>query len=100
MLMSKNKELERWRRCTLEDYTECLKHDYCEYCAICSGQGYIQHGDFLKPSESSCFMAKARYSLAQKLLSGEDPLNGRTVYEAIKKLPQYSYELKRMLDKG
>ena len=96
-IISTNKELERWRKCTLEDYTECLKHEYCEYCSICSGQGYIQHGDFLKPPESSCYMAKARYSLAQKLILGEDPLKGRTVYEVIRELPQYSYVLRRMM---
>ena len=99
-IISNNRELEYWRKCTLKDYTECLKHDYCEYCSICSGQGYIQYGDYLKPPESSCYMAKARCSLAKKLLSGEDPLYGRNVSEAISELPQYSFNLKRMIEKG
>jgi len=99
-IISNNIELERWRKCTLNDYTECLKHEYCEYCSICSGQGYIQHRDYLKPPESSCYMAKARYSLAHKLLLGEDPLCGRNVYKAISELPQYSFDLKRIIEKG
>jgi hypothetical protein len=99
-ILSNSTILEEWRKCTLKDYSECLKYEYCDYCSICSGQGYIQHGDYLKPAESSCYMAKARFALAQKLLSGEDPLKGKDIRDAVRNLPQYGYKLKRMIGKG
>lgn len=99
-ILSNSTILEEWRNCTLKDYSECLKYEYCDYCSICSGQGYIQHGDYLKPAESSCYMAKARFALAQKLLSGEDPLKGKDIRDAVRNLPQYGYKLKRMIGKG
>lgn len=99
-IVSNNRELEKWRNCTLEDYSECLKYDYCEYCTMCPGQGYIQHKDYLKPADGSCFIAKSRYRLIQKLKSGDDPLKGRNVYEVVKELPKYAFVLGRVMDKG
>lgn len=95
-IISNNKKLETWRKVVLKEYTECLKHDYCDYCSICSGQGYVENGDYLQPPESSCYIAKARYSLYCKLIRGEDPLEGRNVYQAISELPQYHFSMKKV----
>ena len=35
-------------------------------------------------------MAKARYNLAQKMMNGYDPLNGKTLRERLEELPDYA----------
>ena len=82
----------------MNEYIECGKNEYCAYCNLCPGQGYIEHGDYLKPAESCCYMAKVRYNLAQKMMKGYDPLNGKEFVEALHKLPKNKVELRRIYD--
>lgn len=97
-ILEKNEYLEKWRHATLNEYTECGKNEYCAYCNLCPGQGYIEHGDYLKPAESCCYMAKVRYNLAQKMMKGYDPLNGKEFVEALHELPKNRVELRRIYD--
>ena len=97
-ILEKNEYLENWRQATLNEYTECGKNEYCAYCNLCPGQGYIEHGSYLKPAESCCYMAKIRYNLAQKMKSGYNPLNGKEFVEALHELPINNIELRRIFD--
>lgn len=96
-ILSSNK-LEDWRSCTLQKYAECGQHDYCDYCNLCPGQGYVEHGDYKKPAESCCYMAKIRCSLANKMMNGFDPLHGKEFVEALQSLPKVKVELRRIFD--
>lgn len=78
-----------WLGLTLEDYEECGRYDYCSYCNLCPGNNYIEYGTPLKAAEANCSMAKARFELAQKLMSGNDPLNGKSVLERLAEVPDY-----------
>ena len=88
-IINESKELAYWRRLTLNDYDECGRYDYCAYCNLCPGNNYIEHGTPLKASEVNCFVAKVRYELAKKMMDGCDPLNGKTLRERLKELPDY-----------
>lgn len=89
-VVSESKELAYWRGLTLNDYEECGRYDYCDYCNLCPGNNFIEHGTPLKASEVNCYMAKTRYSLAQKMMKGYDPLNGKTLRERLAELPDYA----------
>lgn len=78
-----------WQKVSLADYEECGDHDYCDYCNLCPGHGYSEHGDFRKASENCCHVAKIRFSLAMKMMDGYDPCNGKSLDEAIASLPDY-----------
>ena len=97
-ILEKNEYLEKWRQATLNEYTECGKNEYCAYCNLCPGQGYIEHGSYLKPAESCCYMAKIRYNLAQKMKNGYNPLNGKEFVEALQGLPINNVEMRRIYD--
>lgn len=97
-ILSSNNKLEDWRSCTLQKYAECGQHDYCDYCNLCPGQGYIEHGDYKKPAESCCYMAKIRCNLANKMMNGFDPLHGKEFVEALQSLPKVKVELRRIFD--
>lgn len=84
-----SKELAYWRGLKLSDYDECGRYDYCAYCNLCPGNNFIEHGTPLKASEVNCYMAKTRYYLAQKMMMGYDPLNGKTLRERLEELPDY-----------
>ena len=88
-ILQSSEEIKYWLGLTLNDYEECGKYDYCVYCNLCPGNNYIEHGTPQKASEVNCYMAKARYELAQKLQQGCDPLNGRTLQECLAELPDY-----------
>ena len=91
-----SKELSYWRGLTLNDYEECGRHDYCAYCNLCSGNNFIEHGTPLKASDVNCYLAKTRYNLAQKMMNGYDPLNGKAQRERLAELPDYvPIEIKR-----
>jgi hypothetical protein len=49
----------------------------------------MEHGTPLKASENNCYIAKARYQLAQKMMKGYDPLNGKSLKERLAELPDY-----------
>lgn len=87
--LENNKSLEWWRNLTLNDYEECGRHDYCDFCNLCPGINFSEHGTPLKASETCCYMAKVRYELAQKLRNGQDPLNGKNISERVKDFVDY-----------
>lgn len=89
-VLSESKELAYWRGLTLNDYEECGRYDYCDYCNLCPGNNFVEHGTPLKASEVNCYMAKTRYGLAQKMMKGYDPLNGKTLRERLAELPDYA----------
>ena len=88
-ILSDSKELAYWRGLKLRDYEECGRYDYCSYCNLCPGNNFIEHGTPLKASEVNCSMAKSRYNLANKLMNGQDTLEGKTVREKLSELPDY-----------
>ena len=88
-IINKSKELSYWRRLTLNDYEECGRYDYCSYCNLCPGNNFIEHGTPLKASEVNCHIAKTRFELAEKMMQGYDPLNGKTIRERLTELPDY-----------
>lgn len=88
-IINECKELAYWRSLTLRDYEECGQHDYCDYCNLCPGNNFVEHGTPLKASEVNCYMAKSRYRLAQKLQAGYDPLHGKTLRARLAELPDY-----------
>ena len=82
-------KLEWWRHLTLNEYVECGKHEYCDYCNLCPGHNHSEHGTPLKPAENNCYIAKIRYELARKMMSGYDPLAGLSLKEMLETLPDY-----------
>ena len=49
---------------------------------------YTEHGDFRKPAETNCYMAKCRYNLAQKLMKNPNrPMTREQLIDALQKLP-------------
>jgi len=95
------KELAYWRMLTLNQYEECGRYDYCDYCNLCPGNNYIEHGTPLKAAEVNCYLAKNRYELAQKMKNGYDPLNGKTIQERLNELEDYkSIEIKREMSQN
>lgn len=91
-----SKERDYWLNLTLNQYEECGKYDYCDYCNLCPGNNYTEHGTPLKAAEVNCYLAKNRYELAQKMKNGYNPLNERTLQERLEELESYKpFELKR-----
>ena len=66
--------------------TDCGKYDYCEYCNLCAGNNFSEHGNYLMPASTNCWLAKVRNNLANKIKQGYDPLCGMSLPEAIAKL--------------
>ena len=97
-VLAENKVLKNWQNTTLKDFEECGKHDYCDYCNLCAGQAQSQYGDYKKPAENCCYMAKVRHDLAKKMIKGYDPLNGEEFESVLKKLPKATVELQRIYD--
>lgn len=89
-----------WRNAVIADYTECGKHDYCDYCNLCAGVNYTEHNDFRKPAETNCYMARCRYNLAKKLMEKDDPLSREQFIERLQSLAIAKVELKRLYRKG
>lgn len=88
-IIDNSKERKYWLGLSLNDYEDCGRHEYCAYCNLCPGNNYIEHGTPLKAGEVNCSMAKVRYELAQKMMSGYDPINGKTLRECLNDLPDY-----------
>lgn len=93
-----NPVLSKWQSTTLQDYEECGRHDYCDYCNLCAGHAQSEHGDYRKASENCCYMAKIRHKLAHKMMEGYDPLNGEEFESALQRLPKATVELHRIYD--
>lgn len=94
-ILKNNDLLQKWQNHTLQQFTECGRHEICDYCNLCAGCGYIEHKDWKKPAESCCYMAKVRYNLARKMMEGFDPLHGQEFVTALKTLPKAKVVLKR-----
>lgn len=65
-ILSHSSVLNDWLKLTIKDYEECGKHDYCDFCNVCPGLNYSEHGNALKAAENACFLAKIRYKMAIK----------------------------------
>lgn len=82
-IMYNNPIMDKLTSLFLEKYEECGRHPYCDYCNICPGLNFSEHGTPLKAAENNCYVAKVRYELAQKLREGQDPLNNMTIDERL-----------------
>lgn len=88
--------LKWWTSQTLQQYEECGKHDYCDYCNLCAGVNYSEWSTPLKAGENNCYMAKIRYELAHKMMKEYDPLQGESIQSKLNDLPNYkTVKLKR-----
>lgn len=95
-ILNGSRERKYWLKLSLNDYEECGRFDYCDYCNLCPGNNFIEHGTPLKASETNCYIAKIRYELAQKMMKGYDSLNGKALRERLSELPDYKpMEIKR-----
>ncbi len=79
----RSESLSEWQMLTLDQYEDCGKHDYCDYCNLCAGNNYSEHGDATKAGENNCYMAKCRFKLAHRLMNGERPLNPTEIKERL-----------------
>ena len=92
----KSTDLSKWQSLKLNDYEECGRHEYCDYCNLCPGTNYSEHGTMLKSSENNCYMAKIRHSLAAKMMNeGYDPLQGKSLAERLSELQDYKPQILR-----
>lgn len=73
----------KWRNTTIGDIEECGRHEKCEYCYLCAGNNFIEHGTPFKPSNVNCHIAEIRLGLIKKLEQGLDPLRGKSVEAAL-----------------
>lgn len=94
-ILKTSKELHLWRTTVVADYTECGKYDYCDYCNLCAGVNYTENGDFRKPAETNCYMAKARYKLACELMKNYTPLDRNEFVAILQTLPIERVKLQR-----
>lgn len=62
-----SKKMKEWEKVTLKEYEKCGRHKYCAFCSICPGDNYSDTGSPLKASDNKCFMAKQRYTYAEKI---------------------------------
>lgn len=97
-ILSESALLTEWRTASLQQYEECGKHDYCSYCNLCAGNNYVEHGDFRKPSENNCTMAKIRFNMAHRMKQGYDPLQGHDFVTVLQALPKVKVDLRRIYD--
>lgn len=95
-LFEVSSNLKEWRNAVVADYSECGNFDYCDYCNLCAGLNYTEHGDFRKPAETNCFMAECRFNLARKLMEQDNPLTREQYIEELKKLKIEKVDLRRL----
>lgn len=98
-ILTTSPTLKEWRSAVVGDYIECGKHDYCDYCNLCAGLNYTEHGDFKKPAETNCYMAKCRYNLAHRLMEHGEPMSRDELIKALRSLPKHQVELRRQYQK-
>ena len=58
----------------------------------------MEHGDFRKPSENNCTMAKTRCNMAHQMMQGYDSLHGQDFVTALQALPKTKVVLHRIFD--
>lgn len=95
-ILANSLTLKEWRSAVVAEYTECGHHDYCDYCNLCAGVNYTEHGDFRKPAETNCFMAKCRFNLAHRLMEHDEPLTREQFVEALQNLNIEKTDLRRL----
>lgn len=95
-ILSNSLTLKEWRSAIVADYVDCGKYDYCDYCNLCAGINYTEHGDFHKPAETNCYMAKCRFRLAKKLMEKDDSMNRAQFVARLQALPIETVNLKRL----
>ena len=94
-ILQDNKDLHWWKNLTLNDYEECGKYDYCNYCNLCPGNNFSEFGTPTKAAENNCYIAKIRHNLAMKMMNeGYDPLEGLSLSEYLAKLPDFKEQQK------
>lgn len=100
-ILANSSTLSKWRTTTVADIEDCGEHDYCDYCNLCVGNAYSEHGSYQKASENCCYLAKIRYNLAMKMMNdGYDPLGNQTLKQRLEELPIYQKEeLHRVFNK-
>ena len=96
-----NDEIKKLITLKLEKYEECGKHVYCDFCKLCPGLNFAEHGTPIKAAENNCYVAKVRYNLALRLKDNNDPLNGNSLENALTLLPDVpSIKAHRILTKN
>lgn len=91
-----NNLYQEWNNSNVAQYEGCGDFPYCGYCSLCSGCNYVENGDFRKPAETNCYMAKVRYNLARKLMNNYTELTREQFVEALHKLPKGKMNLERL----
>lgn len=79
--------LDRLTSLNLIEYEECGRYEYCDFCILCPGLNFGEHGNPRKAAENNCYYAKIRYKLYADLLKRKDPLEGKDIETALKELP-------------
>ena len=87
-IITDNLVLQDWQNCKMKEFDMCGKYDFCKCCKPCAGLNFIEHGDYRKAAETSCYMAKVRYSILERLSQGEDLLGGLTFNSALENLQE------------
>ena len=98
-ILTESSALDEWRNAVVGNYTECGRHDYCDYCNLCAGLNHTEHGDFRKPAESNCYMAKCRSNLAHMLMEHDEPMTKQQFIKALQSLPIKNIVLQRQYRK-
>ena len=88
-IWQESEDLHLWQSLTLSQYKDCGKHDYCDYCNLCAGNNYSEHGNPTIAAENNCYIAKVRYELATKMKKGYDPLHGQSIIDVLNGLQDY-----------
>jgi MoaA/NifB/PqqE/SkfB family radical SAM enzyme len=99
-ILTENIYLKKWKKTTLSDFENCGKEEYCQYCTICAGCNFVATGSPLKACKNSCYIAKCRYEVAEKLKKGNDPLKNRDVIDCLSECDNSISFLKRVIHKG
>lgn len=61
--------LKDWQSVKVKDFSDCGKHDYCNFCIeICPAISQLENGDFKNSNSSNCTKAKARQEAYRKLI--------------------------------
>lgn len=97
-ILQGSKSLKDWKNAVIRDYEECGHYVYCDYCNLCAGVNFTEHGDFRKAAETNCYMAKIRYNLAQKLMEHEETMDKDQFIKKLQALPVKKIELHRQFD--
>lgn len=86
-IVEKNRTLDNLLTLPVSMYEECGTHEYCDFCILCPGLNFGEHGTPTKAAENSCYYAKIRYELYQDLSNGDDPLQGKDIETVLEEIP-------------